>query len=141
VPVKVLRNKQQKTVNVTVDELDLDAEQAQRQSRANSSPEAQPQQEQGTGFGLTLQNVTPQIARRLQLPSGQSGAVITEVDPDSPSATAGIRPGDIILSVNRTPIANAADAGRELNKIASGRLAQLLVWRNGGEVFVTVKKD
>ena len=37
VPVKVLRNKQQRTLNVTVDELDLDAEQTQRQSRSNSA--------------------------------------------------------------------------------------------------------
>jgi len=140
VPVKVLRNKQQKTLNVTIDELDLEAEQAQRQSR-NNAPEAQPQQEQDAGFGLTLQNVTPQIARRLQLPSGQSGAVITDVDPDAVSARSGIRPGDVILSVNRVPVSNAAEAGRELAKIPSGRLAQLLIWRNAGELFVTVRKE
>jgi hypothetical protein len=38
-------------------------------------------------------------------------------------------------------VSSAADAGRELNKIASGRLAQLLIWRNGNEVFATVKKE
>ena len=140
VPVKVLRNKQQKTLNVTVDELDLDAEQTARQSR-NNAPETQPQQEQDAGFGLTLQNLTPQIARRLQVPSGQGGAVITDVDPDSPSAMSGIRPGDVILSVNRVSVSSATDAGRELGKIASGRLAQFLIWRNPGEVFVTVRKE
>ena len=139
VPVKVLRNKQQKTINVTVDELDLEAEQAQR--GRNNRPDSPPQQEQGTGFGLTLQDLTPQIARRLQVPSGQGGAVVTDVDQDSASATSGIRPGDVILSVNRVPVSSASEAGRELNKIASGRLAQLLVWRNGGEVFVTVRKE
>jgi hypothetical protein len=38
---------------------------------------------QGTGsFGLTLENVTPQMARRLRLPSGRTGAVIADVDAD-----------------------------------------------------------
>jgi serine protease Do len=140
VPIRVLRNKQERTLNVTVDELDLAAEQAQRQSRNNVPDNTQPQPEEGAGFGLTLQSLTPQLARRLQIPSGQSGAVVTDVDPDSPSA-ATIRPGDVILSVNRVPVSSAADAGREMMKIPAGRLAQLLIWRNGGEVFATVKKQ
>ena len=140
VPVKLLRNKQEKTLNVTVDELDLDAEQTQRQSRRSTSPDTQPQEEKGGGFGLTLQNLTPQIARRLQIPSAQGGAIVTDVDPDSSAATS-IRPGDVILSVNRVKVSSAAEAGRELQKIPTGRLAQVLLWRDTGEVFVTVKKD
>jgi serine protease Do len=140
VPVKVLRNKSEKTLNVTVDELDLDAE----QNQGRRSPQTdQPQQDepQGTGsFGLTLENVTPQMARRLRLPSGQTGAVVTEVDPDGASAGA-LRQGDVILSVNGKAVSNAADAARELGKIQAGRLAQLRVWRGDGEVFVPVKKE
>jgi serine protease Do len=139
VPVKVMRNGQQRTLNVTVEELDLEAEQGQRQGRQNN--QQAPQEEEGAGFGLTLQNLTPQLSRRLQVPSGQGGAVITDVDPDSNAAMAGIRPGDVLISVNRKPVTTAADAGRELKQIQSGRLAQLLIWRGGSEVFVTVKKD
>jgi S1-C subfamily serine protease len=62
------------------------------------------------------------------------------VDPNGPSAAA-LRQGDIILSVNRKPVTDAAEAGRELQKIASGHIAQILVWRGESEVFVTVKKD
>jgi predicted metalloprotease with PDZ domain len=139
VPVKVLRNKVEKTVNVTVDELDLDAE--QNQGRRTPQNDQQQDEPQGTGsFGLTLENVTPQMARRLRLPSGQTGALVTEVDPDGASAGA-LRQGDVILSVNGTAVANAADAARELAKIQAGRLAQLRVWRGDGEVFVPVKKD
>jgi serine protease Do len=141
VPVKVLRNKDPKTLTVTVDELDLEAEQNSPQSRNNGGQS--PQEEHGAGFGLTLQDLTPATARRLQIPAGQSGAVITDVDPDSGSAAAGVRPGDVILSVNRRPVSDAADAGRELQKVPSGGLAQLLLWRNNppGQVFVPVKKD
>jgi serine protease Do len=139
VPVRVLRNKQEKTINVTVDELDLDAEQSN--SRRSPQPQQQQDDQQGAGgFGLTLDNVTAQMARRLRLPSGQTGAVITEIEPDGPSAGA-LRQGDVILSVNRQRVASASEAARELQKVQSGRIAQLLVWRGDGEVFVTVKKD
>jgi serine protease Do len=140
VPVKVLRNKQEKTLNVTVEELDLEAE--QNPGRRRSQPETQQDdQSQGAGgFGLTLENVTPSMARRLHLPSGQTGAVVTDIDQDGPSGGA-LRQGDVILSVNRQRVSNATDAARELGKVTSGRIAQLLVWRGDGEVFVTVKKD
>ena len=85
--------------------------------------------------GLTLENVTPQVARRLRLPSGQSGAVVTDVDPDGPSAAA-LRAGDVILSVNSKTVSSATEAARELQKVQSGHIAQLRVWRGDGQVFV-----
>jgi len=140
VPIKVLRNKSEKTMNVTVDELDLEAEQNQGR-RAPQNDQQQPDDSQATGsFGLTLENVTPQMARRLRLPSGQTGAVVTEVDPDGASAGA-LRQGDVILSVNGKSVSNAADAARELQKVQTGHIAQMRVWRGDGEVFVPVKKD
>jgi S1-C subfamily serine protease len=69
-----------------------------------------------------------------------SGAVITQVDPDGPSAGE-LRQGDVILSVNGQQISSAADAGRELQRVPTGRIARILVWRNDGEVFVTVRKE
>jgi serine protease Do len=140
VPVKVMRNKQEKTLNLVVDELDLEAEQ---QTRGRRTPGQGPEQDdsQGAGgFGLTLDNVTPQMARRLGLPSGQTGAVITDVEPDGPSAGR-LQSGDVILAVNRRAVSNASDAARALQQVQSGRIAQILVWRGNGEVFVTVKKD
>src|SRR5438874_1834994 len=57
VPIKVLRNKSEKTMNVTVDELDLEAEQNQGR-RAPQNDQQQPDDQQATGsFGLTLENV------------------------------------------------------------------------------------
>src|SRR5213593_3875705 len=139
VPLKVMRNKQERTLNVTVEELDLDAEQASRSGRRNNDNE--PAVEEATsGFGLTLQNLTPQAARQLQVPSGRSGALVTDVDPNGPAAGR-IQARDVILAVNRRPVADAADAKRELGKVAAGHIAQILLWRSDGEVFVTVKKD
>jgi len=134
----VVRNSKEQTLRATVEELDLDAERGGRQGGA---PEREQPEEQGQdSFGLTLQNLTPQMARRLQMPSGQTGAVVTDVDDNGPSAGV-LRSGDVILSVNGQNVSTAAEAGRELQKIANGRIARILVWRGDGEVFVTIRKE
>jgi serine protease Do len=138
IALKVMRNGKEQTLHATVEELDLEAERGQRQSR-NNAPQA-PEEQGQDSFGLTLSNVSPQTARRLQMPSGESGALVTEVDPDGPSAGA-LRQGDVILSVNGQKISSASDAGRELQKVAAGRIARILIWRGDSEVFVTIRKE
>jgi serine protease Do len=138
VPLKVMRNKKEQTVRATVEELDLEAERGGRQSRNNN--DQQPEVQGQDSFGLTLGNLSPQMARRLQLPSGQTGAVVTDVDDNGPSAGI-LRQGDVILSVNGQSVSSAAEAGRELQKVAAGRIARILVWRGDGEVFLTIRKE
>ncbi|HEV3140209.1 MAG TPA: Do family serine endopeptidase [Vicinamibacterales bacterium] len=142
VPLKVMRNRQEKTVSVTVEELDLEAEQQQaRAGRSNPSRDQQQPEEHGaSGFGLTLENLTPALQRRMRIPAGQSGAVITDVDPEGPAA-GGLRAGDVILSVNGRTVSSALDAQRELQKVQTGHLAQLRVWRGDSEIFVPVRKE
>jgi serine protease Do len=143
VPLKVMRSERgaaarERTLNVTVEELDLEAEQG-RQAR-NAPRGGQPQETGADSFGLSLQNITPARARQLQLPAGTSGAVITDVDPGGPSAGV-LRPGDVILSVNGQAVSNATEAAAELQQVATGRYARVLLWRGDGEVFVTVRKE
>jgi serine protease Do len=140
VAVKVLRNKLEKTLNVTVDELDLEAEQQNTTRRSPQDDQPPPEEHGAGGFGLTLENLTPQVSRRLRLPSGQTGAVVNDVDPDGPSAAL-LRQFDVILSVNGKSVASAADAARELQKIEAGHIAQMRVWRGDGEIFVPVRKE
>ena len=136
VPVKIVRDAKERSINVTVDELDFEAEQG-RQSRNQNQ---EPAEQGGESFGLTLGNVTGQMARRLNLPSGTTGAVINDVDQDGPSAGI-LRPGDVITAVNGNRVSNAGDASRELSKVAAGRNARIMVFRDGNEVFVMVKKQ
>jgi serine protease Do len=134
VPVKVLRDGKDRTMNVKVEELDLESETGSPQS-SNDSPDAQT----GGGFGITLNNVTPDIAR--QLPSGTKGALVTDVDPESAAARA-LQPGDVILQVNRQPVASASDASQALRAVPSGRTVGLRILRKGQEQeqFVTIRK-
>jgi len=137
VPLRVLRGKAEQTLNVTVEELDLEAE---SQQTTRTRDDVEPQNEATTGFGMTLSNITADVARRLRLQDNK-GALIVDLDPGSPAARGGLSPGDVIVDVNRQPVANAADAQRELAKVTSGRSATLTVIHQGQERFAIVKKD
>ena len=63
------------------------------------------------GFGMTLQDLTPQIARRLSLPRDTTGAVVVDVASDSTAESVGVQPGDVIITVNRVEVTSAADRG------------------------------
>ena len=94
----------------------------------------------GAGFGITLNNVTPEIARQFELPPNVRGAVVTEIDPESPSARV-LQPGDVILEVARKPVGNANEASAALRTVPSGRAVGMLISRRGEEQFVTVRKQ
>jgi serine protease Do len=133
VPVKVMRDGKSTAVNVTIGELDLEAE--------AGPAEEESAVEETAGFGIGLEDITPDIARRLELPRSTAGAIITEVDPGSPAAENGLRRFDVITQVNGQPVQSAADASKKLQAIASGRLARILVMRNGQELGFAIRKD
>jgi serine protease Do len=137
VPVRIIRDRQERTLNITVDELDLESENATARGGDRGQD---PAQETSSGFGITLQNVTPEIARRLRL-EDRRGAVITEVEQGGSAARAGLQPGDVIVRVGRATVESATEAQRELARIASGGTAFLRVIRGGQETFVTVTKE
>ncbi|MBI4886498.1 MAG: Do family serine endopeptidase [Acidobacteria bacterium] len=139
VPVRIVRDRQERTLNITVDELDLEAETAAQ--RADNSPGGGTQRETTSGFGITLGNITPEVAQRMRLNRGTQGAVVLDVEQGSPAARAGLAEGDVIVRVGRQAVANAADAGRELMRVPSGGTAFLRVVRNGQETFVAVTKE
>jgi serine protease Do len=137
VPVTIYRKKQKRTLNVTVDELDLEAEQGGRQSSNRREPVEEPT---ATGFGMEVGPITPEIARELDLPRGRGGAVIMDVERNSPAFASGIRPNDVILEVNQQEVANVSQVQRELQRAEAGQPVFLLVWRDGESLFVTLRK-
>jgi serine protease Do len=139
VPVRLMRDGQERTVNVTVEELDLEAENTQRAANGNGGG-AGPQ-ETTRGFGITVGNITPEVAQRLRLNRTTQGAVVLDVESGSPAARAGLAEGDVIVRVGRENVTNATDVSRELGRIPSGGTAFLRVVRNGQETFVAVTKD
>jgi S1-C subfamily serine protease len=68
----------------------------------------------------------------------QHGVVITDLEPRSSAAKAGLRPGDVVLELNRVAVDSLAKFKEQYNK-ASGDVL-LLVQRRGGTLFVVVRK-
>ncbi len=138
VPVTIYRDNQRKTLSITPDELDLEAEaNGGRSTRPDSAEREAPTP---TDFGMHLEGITPEVARQLELPRGRGGAIVADVDRGSVASNAGVQPNDVILEVNRQPVANVTQVTRALQNATAGRPVFLVVWREGQEFFVTMTK-
>ena len=140
VPLVVYRNNQRRTLTVVVDELDLEAEEARTARRGGGGASPNEPAPTATSFGMTLEQITPDIARRLDLPANAGGAIVSDVERNSPAANGGVIPGDVVLEVNRQKVANVSQITRELQKAQAGQPIFMLLWRNGDNVFVTMTK-
>ncbi|WP_135451164.1 Do family serine endopeptidase [Tabrizicola caldifontis] len=67
------------------------------------------------------------------------GLSVVSVAPQSPAERAGIRPGDVVLAVNRRPVATPEDLAAALDA-SRGNAVALLVWRDGREQFVILPR-
>jgi serine protease Do len=134
VPVKVIRDGAAKSLNVTVAELDLEGETGDAETESGETDVAQ-------GFGIVLEDITPAIARRLRLPAGVAGALVSEVRPRSVAARQGITEGDVIVRLGRAEIAGADDAMAELQKVQVGQAIGVRLYRGGQEMFFTLRKE
>ena len=132
VDLGVYRDREPTTVPITVGELDLENE----GRRAAVEVE-----DVSTDFGMNLQDLTAETARQLDLPRDTRGPVVSGVEPGGPAQAGGVRPGDVITSVNRVPVATAADAIRELNEVGEGGVAFLLINRGGAQSVVRITRE
>src|SRR6266542_4146275 len=124
--LKLLRDGNPREVNLTLGELPNEKEAASDGKPESDSPD-----------GLSVENLTPQIARQLELQSNASGVVVTGVQDGSRADDAGLRRGDVIQQVNRQPVNNVAEFERAM-KQAGDKSAALLVNRNGHTSFVAL---
>jgi serine protease Do len=88
-------------------------------------------------LGISVQNLTPQLARRLRS-SSDSGVVVTRVEPGSPAADAGIQTGDIIREVNRKGVKDADDLIQKIEQAKDQNNILLLVQRGPNNLFAAV---
>jgi serine protease Do len=89
--------------------------------------------------GLTLQDLTPDLRSRLQVPANvKGGVVVTEIDPGSPAAESGLQPGDLIAEVNKVPV---TDVTKFKQVYVKGQERTLLrVVREGRSLFLVVRR-
>ena len=131
-PMKIVRNRQQQTLSVTVDELDLLA-QGETEEEETGGTEA-------GGIGVTIEPLTARIARELELPAGQTGALIRDVQPGSAAERAGLAAGDVITRVNGRATSSVDEVSRAIEAVPQGSAALVTVVRDSREVGVRVRK-
>lgn len=91
-------------------------------------------------LGLTVAQITPDVAERLDLESTR-GVVITAVVPDSLGDEAGLQPGDIIREINRQPIRDLSDYKKAIESTARGKSVLFLVQRQDNTIFLALRTD
>jgi serine protease Do len=87
--------------------------------------------------GLSLRALDAELRQRLRVPAEVEGVVVARVAPGSPAARARLRPGDVLLEVDRKPVRSPEEAQRLYAQGAGPRL--LLVLRGGARSYVVVK--
>ncbi len=88
-------------------------------------------------IGVVIQDLTPEIAEAMGIP-GRTGAVISRVEPGSPAAEAGLRPGDVVVAVDGRPVKSSTDLRNRIGLVERGRTVALTILRDGQERTVEV---
>lgn len=87
-------------------------------------------------LGVVVQDLTPALAQALGTDAGK-GAVVTQVLEDSPAAKAGLKVGDVIVSVDGQSISGSGELRNRIGLMTIGQKPELQVNRDGKTVTVT----
>jgi len=88
-------------------------------------------------LGVSVQNITPEIARGLGL-KAETGVVVARVAPGSPAAKADIRSGDVIQQVNKKPVKNVEDFKQKIENTKDQETILLLIQRGESTLFAAL---
>jgi serine protease Do len=125
IKIGLLRNGKEKTLSLKIGTMPEEAQKSISPQKEND-------------WGMTVQELTPQLAQQLDLKPGTTGVVISDISEGSPAAEAGLRPGDLITEVNRTAIKNLSDYQQALQQVKTGENLLLLVKRTGGSFYTVL---
>jgi serine protease Do len=132
VPVKILREGREQSVNLTVKELPGTEEIAKAGDKNDSSNDAL--------NGVTVSDLDPAAKGQLKLPQNIKGAVVTQVEQDSPAYDAGLRPGDVIEEINRKAV-QTADEAVKLTENMKEKKILLKIWSGGASHYMVVDEN
>jgi serine protease Do len=130
VHLKILRNGAEKDVAVTLGTFPEEGA-----TRADGRSESEGRSHQG----MSLQNLSSDLAAELQLPRGFKGVVVTQVEPGGNAEDSGLQRGDVIVSVNGNTVDSVDDVEKELGKAKADGVARLRFRRGNTYIFTTLR--
>jgi serine protease Do len=133
VAVEYLRDGQRATVQVKLARRDEEA------IARDENPPA-PKKDEGILNGVGVGPVTPELRSQLGLPARMNGVIVTAIEPDTPAAKQGLREGDVILEINRTPLTSVEQAVK-LSEEIKGPKFFMRIWRNGSPTFLAIDES
>jgi serine protease Do len=129
VPIVVIRDGHRVPLRARIAKLE-DEHEAKAASAGGSA-------EHKATLGLSLQTLAPAEARERGL-GERGGVLVSEVQEGSPAANAGLRPGDVISEINRTPVKSADEVRQAMSKGSKDKPALFLVHRDRGTMYIAV---
>jgi serine protease Do len=90
-------------------------------------------------LGITVEDVTAELANRFGLSANESGVVVTHVEPGSLAARVGIRAGDLIVAVGNKTVRDLKDYRDAMKNVDLKRGVRLQVMREGTRRFVFIR--
>ncbi len=106
-----------------------------RPAAASPAPPAAPQ----PGVGIRARELTPELAEAFGYERGAQGVVITGVEPGSPAAQEGVRPGMVLQEVDRAPVRTLDDLSAAIAGVDPAKGVLLRVWDGEASTFVLVE--
>ena len=128
VHLQVVREGGDRTIAVT---LGTFPEQADAGEDTESSGKAE--------LGMTLRNLTPDVAERLEMPRTAKGVVVTDVEAGENAEDAGLQRGDVIVSVNGVNVDDVDGFRAAIDRARPEGLARLRVRRGRTHTFLVLK--
>jgi serine protease Do len=109
------------------------------QGQDENEPSSPNESEQGGGglASVRVSELTPDLARQLDLPNGVRGVVVTQVDPDS--GLAELQKGDVIEEVNQQPVTSVADYDKMVSSLDPNQAQVLSVCRHRARSFIVLR--
>ena len=92
-------------------------------------------------WGLTVDELTTDIARNLGINLALHGVVITDIEQGSPAAEANLEPGDVVTDANNMKVTNVASYHKALNSVKTGENLLLRIVRGEGALYVVLKSQ
>jgi serine protease Do len=110
----------------------------QEQTQPQTPPEANDQGEASGGLAsIHVSDLTPDMARQLDLPNNARGVVVTNVDPDSGAAE--LRKGDVIEEINQQPVTSVSDYNKIVASLDPTQAQVLSVCRHRMRSFLVLR--
>ena len=123
--VKIIQNGQTKTIKVKVGEFPEEQTQAKEEVQEDS-------------LGLTVKELTQNMVKRFSL-DVKEGVIITNVQRGSIGGDAGLKPGDVVLEINKKDIKTLSDYSSAIDSVKPGETALFLVKRGSNTIYAALR--